>query len=408
VAGDTLDLEFLVDPAVPLSGTIRTIRRWDNPWNPDRSDLTLQNIGSDYMQGGRLLLECDLTIQFASEDEQGQECTYQTGDFWLIPVRIASGLDQWEEGHAQPPGGEVHAYAPLAAVKVQADGTVADPTFELRDLRHVFPTLRSLVRGAASIVQGTGEIHRVPKWQATDGAELLNSNITDDGTSVTIDGQGLMVRGTLGLRSGAIIEEFSTDDTLSDRSDSSVPTERAVKEYVDNLLTGSVAAFAMQTPPAGWLECNGQQLNREAYSRLFSKIGVTFGSGNGLDTFNVPDLRGEFIRGWDHGRGIDPARSLGQHQDDQVQSHKHSDSGHSHSDSGHAHGYLDRYTPESGVRYAPGGERPVQWENDFYRESYSGHASINTGYANLGAPSDARHGSETRPRNVALLYCIKF
>jgi microcystin-dependent protein len=43
-------------------------------------------------------------------------------------------------------------------------------------------------------------------------------------------------------------------------------------------------------------------------------IGITYGGGNGVDTFNLPDLRGEFIRGWDHGRGIDTGRTLGSAQ----------------------------------------------------------------------------------------------
>ena len=60
---------------------------------------------------------------------------------------------------------------------------------------------------------------------------------------------------------------------------------------------GVIIPYAGVTPPAGWIECNGQ--STAAYPALAAVVGG-----------NVPDLRGEFIRGWDHGRGIDPGRGL--------------------------------------------------------------------------------------------------
>jgi hypothetical protein len=67
---------------------------------------------------------------------------------------------------------------------------------------------------------------------------------------------------------------------------------------------GIVLAWTANIPPVGWLECNGASLLRAQYPGLFSVIGTSFGSASGT-TFNIPDLRGEFIRGWDNGRGID-------------------------------------------------------------------------------------------------------
>lgn len=74
---------------------------------------------------------------------------------------------------------------------------------------------------------------------------------------------------------------------------------------------GTIIAYADSTPPDGWLECNGQAVSRTTYADLFAAIGTTFGAGDSLTTFNLPDLRGEFIRGWDNGRGVDVGRSLG-------------------------------------------------------------------------------------------------
>ncbi len=49
--------------------------------------------------------------------------------------------------------------------------------------------------------------------------------------------------------------------------------------------------------PEGWLICDGREVSREQYSRLFSVISLHFGEGDGVHTFNIPDLRGVFIRG---------------------------------------------------------------------------------------------------------------
>ncbi|MEZ5781808.1 MAG: tail fiber protein [Rhizobiaceae bacterium] len=77
---------------------------------------------------------------------------------------------------------------------------------------------------------------------------------------------------------------------------------------VDAIFVGVVVPFPMTTPPAGWLICNGQAVSRVTYARLFALLGLTWGAGDGATTFNLPDLRGMFIRGWDNGRGVDPAR----------------------------------------------------------------------------------------------------
>ncbi|WP_228368206.1 phage tail-collar fiber domain-containing protein, partial [Klebsiella pneumoniae] len=61
---------------------------------------------------------------------------------------------------------------------------------------------------------------------------------------------------------------------------------------------GAVVHFARTTAPAGWLKANGTAVSRTAYAALFAAIGTTYGAGDGFNTFNLPDLRGEFIRGF--------------------------------------------------------------------------------------------------------------
>lgn len=138
---------------------------------------------------------------------------------------------------------------------------------------------------------------------------------------------------------------------------------------------GIVAQFAMTTPPSGWLKANGAEVSRTTYADLFAAIGTTFGAGNGSTTFRVPDLRGEFIRGWDDARGIDGSRIFGSFQGSQMQSHTHT---------GPTYGYGNGTT-----RWGTGG-------GNFQA------------YATTNATGGTSNGSENRPRNLALLFCIKF
>ena len=73
--------------------------------------------------------------------------------------------------------------------------------------------------------------------------------------------------------------------------------------------SGTVIYHAANTAPTGFLKANGAAVSRSTYSDLFTAIGTTFGVGDGSTTFNVPDLRGEFMRGWDDSRGVDGSRA---------------------------------------------------------------------------------------------------
>jgi microcystin-dependent protein len=110
-----------------------------------------------------------------------------------------------------------------------------------------------------------------------------------------------------------------------------VDLQNYVQRYFDDLLVGSVTAFAMPEPPEGWLVCDGRAIDRAKYLRLFNRIGTTHGAGDGVTDFNLPNLNGQFIRGFDKSGKIDPGRKFGELQNDQIQTHTHKDSGHCHS-----------------------------------------------------------------------------
>ncbi len=177
---------------------------------------------------------------------------------------------------------------------------------------------------------------------------------------------------------------------------------------------GAVQHFAMATAPSGWLAANGSEISRTIYAALFAAIGITFGAGNGSTTFNLPDLRGEFVRGWDNGRGYDSGRSFGSYQADAFALHSHllTDFGHAHgtSDPGHLHGPSggDSFDMNQSdyIGFAPG-------ENQLSNTHPVGTTGwavtgISVNSAATGISLAATGGSETRGKNLALLACIKY
>jgi len=166
-------------------------------------------------------------------------------------------------------------------------------------------------------------------------------------------------------------------------------------EIANGVPAGSVFTFASTTVPSGYLECNGAAVSRSTYASLFSAIGTTHGSGDGSSTFNLPDLRGQFVRGFDNGRGVDSGRSFASSQTDQNKSHAHSVT-----DPGHVHATTfdnKKYFPGGGstsITYGGAGGYPA----DVFTMS-----NANTGIS-LGNDG----GTENRPKNVALMYVIKF
>jgi microcystin-dependent protein len=197
-------------------------------------------------------------------------------------------------------------------------------------------------------------------------------------------------------------------------------------ENVKTLMpAGAVQFFARNSAPTGWIKANGATVSRTTYAALFAAIGTTFGAGDGSTTFVLPDLRGEFPRAWDDGRGIDTSRSFGSSQAQSYQSHSHgvSDPGHAHSvyDPGHSHGVNDpghshSLTAARQTGSVQSGSGDTECQNQTFSTNASGTGiSINGSGTNIGINGSitnitvqANGSTETRPRNIALLACIKY
>ena len=185
--------------------------------------------------------------------------------------------------------------------------------------------------------------------------------------------------------------------------------EATRKAYVDAVVAavtaaanppGKVDAFAMSSAPTGWLFCDGSAVSRTTYAALFLAIGTAHGIGDGATTFNLPDYRGMFLRGFDGGRGVDPGRAFASFQNDEIKSHGHTTD----SKGGAGSIFGLRYTDHRGTNgifsFATG---PDSWDaNNGQSNTWS--ASLNTTHNHTVSNTG---GAETRPKNVAVYICIK-
>lgn len=162
----------------------------------------------------------------------------------------------------------------------------------------------------------------------------------------------------------------------------------AIQQLISNSVQapGSVIYVAKASAPSGYLKANGAAISRTTYAALFTAIGTTYGAGDGSTTFNLPDLRGEFIRGFDDGRGVDTGRTLGSAQADALQN----------------------ITGSALIRSPGSSSSGAFTQTGSTSVAYGGSSSASQYTLNFDASLVARTAAETRPRNIALLPCIKY
>ena len=157
------------------------------------------------------------------------------------------------------------------------------------------------------------------------------------------------------------------------------------------LPTGTVFFYLGEIAPSGSLKMNGAAISRTLYANLFALIGTRYGAGDGHSTYNLPDARGEFPRFWDDGRGVDVGRGLGTWQGDAIRNIT-------------AQMYLygqDGSSSQGAFGFRKQGERGLVWSRN------DNNAGVVMDFW-LDASKVVPTAHENRPRNIALLACIKY
>lgn len=185
---------------------------------------------------------------------------------------------------------------------------------------------------------------------------------------------------------------------------------------IDSIPIGAVLPFAMKKPPEKWLICDGMAYSIEEYSELFERIGYIFGGNE--SKFQVPNLNGQFIRGYDSSGSIDPERVFGSIQRDAIIGHRHKVVQEKQTEEAGAHNHLLKYTSRT---INSGGFSSIEDVMTIQKLNYTNTSTVRADGHRHSIPLPiigdvisssygdviSRVSNETRPSNIALLYCIK-
>jgi microcystin-dependent protein len=390
-------------------------------WTTASSTLTLQS------NTGVRLQSSNKAITFTNGVLTPSDATIDLGEMGsefnaLYVNAIASGNILPKTANVHSLGSSGNKWNEVFAVSVQGDQIIANTA-----------TVATVI---ATNLQSTNHASTNATVSALTATTLSFGNLKDSITT-------------------ASISKIDIDGTLSSNSDANLATQKAIKTYIDFITsnlqtaiaglstvpTGSVFYIVQPTAPAGYLVCDGSLHSITSYPSLFAAIGYSYG-GSG-STFRLPDLRGEFIRGHDGGRGVDLGRALGSSQEDLTESHIHSTTlsgttdlggAHTHNasssvnDSGHQHlmpgddqlqfangaaGWPARSAGGFGydARSTPGGGGQIWLTSDSATgitvATSLATSPTHTHSVSVSGSTSATGGAETRPRNVALTPIIK-
>lgn len=262
-------------------------------------------------------------------------------------------------------------------------------------------TLTEGVAGATLLVGNSGQVITFNSLQTTYWLANVGTfdvtlsfptgtdfrSVLHPGEKVVLSGDG---NGFWRLMAAANLRTAVTQ-TAGDNS-----TNIATTAYTDSAVSAALTSISSPgdtkmtfaaTAPAGWLMCDGSAVSRTANAALFAAIGTRSGVGDGSTTFNLPDMRGMFPRGFDSSGAIDPGRTLGSFQADSFETHTHL----------------------NGVAASAGSENPMIYATsttDVPGTASKRSAPSNTGI-NIQGTTSATGGTETRPMNIALNFVIK-
>jgi hypothetical protein len=221
---------------------------------------------------------------------------------------------------------------------------------------------------------------------------LATRKYVDDSvkTALTTDKQaGQFTRVKIDNR--GIVQSGDNPDTLAGMGIKDTYTAAEVDALIAKataMPVGTVVAFPVNKMPAGFLELDGSVQTIAAYPDLSTFLGTAFNKGNeGASKFRLPDLRAEFLRGWDHGRGIDTGRAIGSTQ------------------LGTLAVFDTNYTGGASVDIVRGSS--VEAQADLYKDTDYPGVGITYTTAGVAYSQYPSGGGVTRPRNVAVMWCIK-
>ncbi|WP_256672215.1 phage tail protein [Pseudomonas sp. ANT_J12] len=229
-----------------------------------------------------------------------------------------------------------------------------------------------------------------------------NGPITLDATALTFE----MLAGRTGIQPGTYksltVDKYgratggANPETLAGfgiKDTYTKPEIEALIAKASALPVGSIVAFPVDTPPPGFLELDNSVKSSATYPDLSAYLAGKFNKGDeGVGNFRLPEARGEFLRGWDHGRGVDPGRAVGSWQKGTMAS-------------------FDTTAGGVGIQAPRASDASADVVSAFGADAVS--SALYPGVAESGVPSTAAalgtasvYGS-TRPRNVAVMWCIK-
>lgn len=146
---------------------------------------------------------------------------------------------------------------------------------------------------------------------------------------------------------------------------------------------GSIIVWPTDTPPSGYLECAGQWLGVETFFQLYNILGHQYDAESREGYFQLPDYRGEFLRGWDHGRGLDEGRDLGKCQGDAIRN------------------------ITGTFRAGDGTYNSGAFVESGSSMGYQGGSTNKFNLIKLDISREVPIADENRPRNISVTYCIK-
>ena len=226
-----------------------------------------------------------------------------------------------------------------------------------------------------------GQTFRFASAGANTGAVTININALG---AKAIQSHGAALTGS--EISASSVYEIVFDGTQFQLINPKAPVE---------MPSGMISTFANTSAPSGWLSCDGSAVSRTTYASLFSAISTTYGSGDGSTTFTLPDLRGYFVRGY--GTNGDGAASgaFATKVADTYLNHAHTAGV---TDPGHAHSYT--YPAATAVR-------TDALQTAYGQLNTGATTGSNTTGISVTVNTSSTGGTETKPKNIALLYCIK-